>query len=111
MSIAPWGKLSRRMRKVWLSVGASTLGVCGLLAVILWVESGRNTDLQDPSAQVTAFSKSSVVADAPPIRFRDVARDMGLVMRHGPGRGRRKQPEDTRARVAWGDYEVERDLE
>jgi hypothetical protein len=45
----------------------------------------------------------------PEIRFRDVAAEMGVVMRHGPGPRGRLLPEDTGSGLAWGDYDGDGD--
>ena len=98
---------SRRQRRVWGSIGATLLG-CGVLTGVgLWVQSSRDTDLEDPTAGVTANFKGSQVAS--PIRLRDVARELGVVMRHGPGPRGRALVEDTGSGVAWCDYDMDGD--
>jgi hypothetical protein len=74
-----------------------------------WLERRRDTDLQDPTAGITAAFKEASGVKAPPIRFRDVAQAMGIVARHGPGPRSRALPEDTGSGLAWGDIDGDGD--
>ncbi len=102
-------KISKRVRRVWLSAGATLLltGFLGLF--VLWIDQKRNTDLADGRVDITSWSRDEELARESPIRFQDVAREWQLVMRHGPGRRRRVLTEDTGSGVAWGDYDNDGD--
>ncbi len=103
------GKGSRRKKKAWLSL-LYTIGGLGLATIlVILVENSRSTDLANPMTGVTSEFKSSDVAENTPIRFRDVARELGTVMRHGPGPRGRSLPEDTGSGIAWGDYDGDGD--
>ena len=106
---SPVGKTSRRKRRAWLSVWYTAGGIAVLTALAWWVQVSRDTDLVDPTRNVTARAKSSTNVVLPPIRFRDVAAEMGISMRHGPGERSRKLPEDTGSGLAWGDYDGDGD--
>ncbi len=100
---------SRRTRKalhagVWTGVGTFLLAV-----MALWLAAWRNTDLADPTEGVTSVFKNTGGAAAPPIRFRDVAEQMGVLARHGPGERGRALPEDTGSGLAWGDFDDDGD--
>ncbi len=101
--------ISRRARKalhagVWTGVGTVLLVV-----LALWLAARRDTDLADPTEGVTSVFKNTGAAAAPPIRFRDVAEQMGIVARHGPGERGRALPEDTGSGLAWGDVDGDGD--
>ena len=100
---------SRRTRRIWWATAATVGGVAALTAFAFWLESRRETDLADPTAGVTAMARHVAPDDAPAIRFRDVAADVGITMRHGPGPRGRTLPEDTGGGVAWGDYDGDGD--
>lgn len=101
------GTWSRRQRKVWSALACTLIGVTAFTAFALWLAAARNTDLTDPTQGVTAeFRQSDIVS---PLRFRDVAREMGIDFQHGPGERRRTLPEDTGSGVAWGDYDGDGD--
>ncbi|MCP4246293.1 MAG: hypothetical protein GY778_04515, partial [bacterium] len=100
---------SRRARKA-LHAGVWTgAGTVLLAALALWLAARRDTDLADPTEGVTSVFKNAGGAAAPPIRFRDVAEQMGVVARHGPGERGRTLPEDTGSGLAWGDYDGDGD--
>ena len=109
MSAAAKKKGLSRQQKVWLSMGGTVLGLAGLTGVAMWVGAARDTDLVDPTVGVTSIFKNVGSADAPPIRLRDVAKAVGIVMRHGPGERLRTLPEDTGSGIAWGDYDGDGD--
>jgi enediyne biosynthesis protein E4 len=98
-----------RGQKVWLSIGGTVVGLLGLTGIAIWIGAARDTDLADPTAGVTSVFKNEGSADAPPIRFTDVAKTVGVVMRHGPGKRGRTLPEDTGSGIAWGDYDSDGD--
>jgi len=100
-------RLSRKT-KVWLSVGAMALGTGALVQLAFWAGERRETDLADPTAGITAEFRGGGVL-LPEIRFRDVAAEMDVVMRHGPGLRGRLLPEDTGSGLAWGDYDGDGD--
>ncbi|MBI4520175.1 MAG: CRTAC1 family protein [Gemmatimonadetes bacterium] len=100
-------RLSRKS-KVWLSVGAMVLGVGTLVQFAFWAAERRETDLANPAAGITAEFRGGGIP-LPAIRFRDVAAEMGVLMRHGPGPRGRTLPEDTGSGLAWGDYDGDGD--
>ncbi len=104
-------KISRRVRKIWLSAGA-VLVLTGLLAGgILWFEAARDTDLTDPTLNVTATSTEETDSDVPAFAFTDVAKELGVTMRHGPGPRTRSLIEDTGSGLAWGDFDGDGDFD
>lgn len=109
MSVFRPTNMSRRKRRIWLSVWGTVLGTALLVGLVLWVEARQETDFGDPTSGISATARQASDVKAPPIRFRDVARDVGLVMRHGPGPRGRALPEDTGSGVAWGDYDGDGD--
>jgi hypothetical protein len=58
---------------------------------------------------VTASARDEGELPASPIRFRDVAAELGLIARHAPGQRSRNLPEDTGSGLAWGDYDGDGD--
>ncbi len=102
--------VSSRKRKIWLSVAATVLGTGALTQVALWVQAARNTDLNDRTVGITAGDSEARV-EAAPVRFRDVAVEYGVVMRHGPGPRHRFLPEDTGSGLAWGDCDGDGDFD
>ncbi len=102
--------LSTRKRKIWLSVAATVLGTIALTQLALWVQASRNTDLNDRTVGITAGDLEARI-EAAPVRFRDVAAQLGVVMRHGPGPRHRVLPEDTGSGLAWGDYDGDGDFD
>jgi len=100
-----------RERKVWMSTVGTLLGLLGLGAGALWLANRRDTDLADPTAGLSAAEREEAAIDAPPIRFRDVAAELGVVMRHGPGPRGRTLPEDTGSGIAWGDVDGDGDFD
>ncbi len=109
MSRAQRRVVSLRKRRIWLSLLGTLLGTGLVTGLVAWVEVRRNTDLGDPTEGVTASRIDSGHADLSPIRFRNVARELGVVMRHGPGGRSRTLPEDTAGGAAWGDYDGDGD--
>lgn len=103
------GQGSRRVRKIWYSVWATLGGTLLLVGLVVFQEWRTNTDLADPSASITSFSIESEPLDAPPIEFTDVAKPLGIAMRHGPGRRSRTLTEDTGSGAAWGDIDNDGD--
>ncbi|MHB8971683.1 MAG: CRTAC1 family protein [Pirellulaceae bacterium] len=105
-----FASVSSRKRKIWLSVAATVLGTGALTQVGLWVQAARNTDLNDRTVGITAGDLEARVKAAP-VRFRDVATELGIVMQHGPGPRHRFLPEDTGSGLAWGDYDGDGDFD
>ncbi len=101
-------KLTRK-QKVWLAVWLSALGTAALVAIGIWVQAARDTDTEGVTGLTSKFAAAQV--DAPPIRFRDVAADVGVAMRHGPGERTRRLPEDTGSGLAWGDVDGDGDFD
>ncbi len=103
------GMRSKRTRKIWFSVLYTTVGIAVLAGLSWWLETRRDTDLTDPTQGVTAEFKDADGAATPPVRFRDIAKEMGIEMRHGPGDRGRTLVEDTGSGIAWGDYDHDGD--
>ncbi len=101
---------TKRERRLRASVAGTVFGLVGLTAAALWVSARQDTDLGDPNANVTSREREAV-ADAPPIRFSDVAAERGVIMRHGPGERGRTLPEDTGSGLAWGDIDGDGDFD
>lgn len=108
MTRSPAATRLSRKTKVWLSVGAMVFGTGALVQLAFWAGERRETDLADPAAGITAEFRGGA-GPLPEIRFRDVAAEMGMVMRHGPGPRGRSLPEDTGSGLAWGDYDGDGD--
>ena len=100
---------SRRVRRIWLSMAATAVGLIALTTLAVRLRAHRDTDLGDPSVGVRASLRHHIPPDAPPLRFTDVAAQVGITMRHGPGSRSRTLPEDTGSGVAWGDYDGDGD--
>ena len=111
MTDARPGRGTSRKRKIWLSLVGTVLGTVAVTALAITLRRERSTDLADPLTGVTAGFKDASAAAAPPIRFRDVAQELGVVMRHGPGTRQRALPEDTGSGLAWGDYDGDGDFD
>jgi len=88
---------------------ATTVGTAAIGGLTLWRQTEQDTDLKDPTVGITASAKAVEAIEAPPIRFRDVARAVGIRVRHGPGQRNRILPEDTGSGLAWGDYDGDGD--
>ncbi len=100
--------LSKRERKIRSTLAAAGVGIATLAGLAMWLDATRNTDLADPTAGVTSsFLGGGDVAS--PLRFRDVATELGLVMQHGPGERSRLLTEDTGSGLAWGDVDGDGD--
>ena len=102
-------KVSKRIKKIWLSVIVTVIGTLVVTTGIVWLEMQRNTDLSDPTEAITATSQQAGDLQTPAIRFTDVAAEWHLEMRHGPGRRHRTLTEDTGSGLAWGDIDGDGD--
>ncbi len=100
---------SKRIRKIWFSVGATLIGTVLLAGFIIRLESYRDTDLGDSSENITATSQQVGDLQAPPIHFTDVSKQLQVTMRHGPGPRHRSLAEDTGSGLAWGDFDADGD--
>lgn len=81
-----------------------------LLSILVWwIGRSRNTDLADSTLGISSDFKEATSAEAPDLQFRDVARERGLIMRHGPGLRGRSLPEDNGSGLTWGDYDGDGD--
>jgi hypothetical protein len=98
------GRTSRQ-RKIWFALVGTVLGTAALTGMAVWVDASRQTDFRDLSTSITAIDLQQSEVPAPPLRFRDIAQERGVVMRHGPGPRSRLLPEDTGSGLAWGDYD------
>ncbi len=97
-------RLSRK-QKIWVSVGATVLGVALLAGIGVMVQAARDTDMGDEREGLTAAFRGGDV-DAPPVRLVG----MQLPMSHGCGR-LRSLPEDTGSGLAWGDVDGDGDFD
>lgn len=102
-------KFSKRQRKIGLAVFCTLLGTAALVAIALLLAEIRETDLADASGDVTASFVDAGSEHPTPFRFRNVAEEMGVILRHGPGPRTRVLPEDTGSGLAWGDYDGDGD--
>ena len=104
-----FGKMSKRVRQVWLSVAATVVGTGMLGGVVYWVDARRDTDLADGRGDITNWAEDADQAARSPIRFREAAETWGVTMRHAPGPRGRLLTEDTGSGLAWGDYDNDGD--
>lgn len=100
---------SRRVTRIWASVVATALGAAAVTGLVLWIETARDPRSADVDAGVSAEFLGSVATEAPPFAFREVGREVGVVMRHGPGPRGRTLPEDTGSGLAWCDFDGDGD--
>ena len=100
-----------RRRKILWSVFGTVVGTIAAVVLVVEVRRSRTTDLADPLKGVTASELTSGALGMPSFRFRDVAQEMGIVMRHGPGARCRTLPEDTGSGLAWGDFDGDGDFD
>lgn len=103
-------RASKRERRIHAALVAVVIGTVGLTGLALWVRGERDTDLADSSASVTS-SFLGQDGKASPLRFTDVAAEVGLDLRHGPGERSRTLPEDTGSGLAWGDVDGDGDFD
>lgn len=101
---------TKREKRLRLSIAGTVFGLIGLTALAFWTTLSRDTDLLDPTANVTSRERELVV-DSPPIVFTDAAAELGIAMRHGPGDRSRTLPEDTGSGIAWGDVDGDGDFD
>jgi len=99
------------VQRIWRSVSLVVLGTVALTALGYWLQRARETDLQSAAGSVTTGAILEIPDDAPPLRFTDVAAEVGLTMRHGPGARSHALPEDTGSGLAWGDFDGDGDLD
>ena len=104
-------RFTKRERRVGLSVLATICGTLAFAALAILIDRLRDTDYGDPGAGVTAAFKDTGATTAPPIRFRNVASELGVATRHGPGQRTRSLPEDTGSGIAWGDIDGDDDVD
>jgi enediyne biosynthesis protein E4 len=101
-------KPSKRVRRMRVALLGTIAGVVCLGGLTYWVDAGRDTDLADPTAGLTsAFMED--VGDMSPLRFTDVAAELGISMQHGSGVRSRILVEDTGSGIAWGDVDADGD--
>jgi hypothetical protein len=87
-----------------------TLVATGAVTVLsLQLRAHRDTDRADPTAGITSSFREGGEGGAPALRFRDVAAELGVTMRHGPGPRGRTLVEDTGSGIAWGDVDGDGD--
>lgn len=94
-----------RLVKVWVSVVGTVVGALAITWGVHHLQSLRETDLADASGSVTQAFLAGATSGAPPVRFVDVASELGIGMRHGAGARRRRLPEDTGSGLAFGDVD------
>ncbi len=99
--------MSRRKRRIWITVLSTVIGIIAFTIFALWLAGIRDTDLTNPTDGVTTRFKNDEAIT--PIKFQNVAEEIGVVFRHGPGKRGRTLPEDTGSGVAWGDYDGDGD--
>ena len=104
-------RLTKRERRVWLSVLATIGGTLSFAALAILIDRLRDTDYGNPGTGVTAAFKDTEDTTAPSIRFRDVASELGVATPHGPGQRTRRLPEDTGSGIAWGDIDGDDDVD
>jgi enediyne biosynthesis protein E4 len=100
---------SRRVARIWGAIGATLAAAALVTALVLWLEGSRDPRGGEADAGVTAEFLRGAPAEAPPLRFRDVAREVGIAVRHGPGPRGRTLPEDTGSGLAWCDFDGDGD--
>lgn len=100
-----------RQRKIWISVWATLGGLVALALFGWWLQRARDTDLADPTAGLTAEFEQSVPENAPQVAFAEVSAELGVVMRHAPGKRGRTLPEDTGSGLAWADFDGDGDFD
>lgn len=100
-----------RVFKIWFSLAATAAGLALLTLLAVALARQRETDLRDSSGSVTRAAEQAIPPDAPRLELRDRAAELGIRMRHGPGRRSRNLPEDTGSGLAWGDYDGDGDFD
>ena len=100
---------TKRERRLRASVVWTVLGLAVVTAVGVWLDRARDTDLQDPTAGVSAEFMHAAPSNAPDLEFADVAGRLGVDSVLGPGPRGRTLPEDTGSGIAWGDYDGDGD--
>jgi len=83
-----------------------------LLALVVVVLIGLLCDAvftQDPQPRQGHASHSQAPKQKVSLAFRNVASELGLTMRHAPGKRERTLPEDTGSGLAWGDIDGDGD--
>ncbi len=98
-------RLSARVRRLWLTSAAVTLGLAAVSWTVWRLDSRHRTDLADARTNVTATFEAEARARQTPVRFTEVAAAAGLRFRHGPPQRHRALPEDTGSGLAWGDFD------
>ncbi len=101
-------RLSRAAR-IRRTIGATVVGLAALTAAAVLVERSRDTDLVDERVGVTSRFRAAIPDDAPPLRFTEVAAEMGIRVVHGDAPRRRNLIEDTGSGLAWGDLDGDGD--
>ncbi|MCH9651691.1 MAG: CRTAC1 family protein [Deltaproteobacteria bacterium] len=102
---------NRRLQRIRRSMVITVSGFLAVAAVGYRLQQGREADLRDTSDSVTVLSVAEVPASAPELPFVDVADQLGIRMRHGPGPRSRILPEDTGSGLAWGDIDGDGDFD
>ncbi len=102
---------TKRQRQLTRAVTATVVGIVAVAALASWRALREDTDLADPTAGVTAeFQHAARSSEGPgDLVLRDVAREVGVSFRHGPGDRSRKLTEDTGSGLCWGDYDDDGD--
>ncbi len=111
MSTAGRGRPNRRLRRIRQAVGITVAALVAVTAAGYRLQQGRAADLRSTADAVTVLSVAAVPEDAPDLPFVDVALELGIRMRHGPGGRRRILPEDTGSGLAWADVDGDEDFD
>ncbi len=98
-----------RKQKMTFSIVVTILATCGFTWLAVGIAEQRNTDLVDSSESITNAMSSEDADLLPPIRFTNVAAEVGIDMVHAPGPRKRLLLEDTGSGIAWGDIDLDGD--
>ncbi len=101
--------MNRRQKKIAASVILTVAGIAAITLLANRVETIRDTDLADASADVGTEFRHAIPQNAPKVMFVNVAEEVGINFRHGAGSRNRLLPEDTGSGLAWGDYDADGD--
>ncbi len=104
-------RVSRRQVRIRRAMVITAAGMVAVAAVGYRMQQDREANLRDTAGSVTTLSVAEVPAEAPELLFKDVAGQLGIRMRHGPGARSRILPEDTGSGLAWADVDGDGDFD